>query len=61
MFLEYHGLIDQPQNLGEILNLLKEAGFQYYIRLAGETMKFPFCDEKPTAFNQQLNIFCYRS
>lgn len=61
MFLEYHGLIDQPQNLGEILNLLKEAGFQYYIRLAGETLQFPFCHEKPTAFNQQLNIFCYRS
>lgn len=61
MFLEYHGLIDQPQNLGEILNLLKEAGFQYYIRLAGETMKFPFCGEKPSTFNQQLNIFCYRT
>lgn len=61
MFLEYHGLIDEPQNLGEILNLMKEAGFQYYIRLAGETVKFPFCGEKPVNFNQQLNIFCYRA
>lgn len=61
LFLEYHGIIDEEQNLGEILNLLKEAGFQYYIRLAGETMKFPFCGEKPSTFNQQLNIFCYRT
>lgn len=61
MFLEYHGLKDEPQNLGEILNLLKEAGFQYYIRLAGETINYPFCGEKPTTFNQQLNIFCYRT
>jgi len=61
MFLEYHGLVNEPQNLGEILNLLKESGFQYYIRLAGETLKFPFCGEKPVSFNQQLNIFCYRT
>lgn len=61
MFLEYHGLVEKPQNLGEILNLLKETGFQYYIRLAGETLKFPFCGEKPVNFNQQLNIFCYRA
>lgn len=61
LFLEYHGLIDQPQNLGEILNLLKHQGFQYYIRLAGETIKFPFCKEKPRSFNQQLNILCYRA
>lgn len=60
MFLEYHGILNQPQNLGEILNLLKEVGFQYYIRVAGETLQFPYCGEKPRNFNQQLNIFCYR-
>lgn len=60
MFLEYHGILNQPQNLGEILNLLKEVGFQYYIRIAGETIQFPYCGEKPRNFNQQLNIFCYR-
>ena len=61
LFLEYHGLIGEPQNLGEILNVLKEKGFQYYIRLAGETIKFPYCGEKPSTFNQQLNILCYRT
>ena len=60
LFLEYHGIIGAEQNLGEILNLLKSAGFQYYIRLAGETINFPFLNEIPTSFNQQLNILSYR-
>ncbi|MDP2454928.1 MULTISPECIES: FkbM family methyltransferase [unclassified Kaistella] len=60
LFLEYHGLLNEPQNLGEILTLLKKQGFEYYIRVAGNTLKFPFCNETPSNFNQQLNIFCYR-
>jgi len=60
LFLEYHGLLNQPQNLGEILNLISNAGFEYYLRVAGETIQFPFCNEKPSVFNQQLNIMCYR-
>jgi FkbM family methyltransferase len=60
LFLEYHGLLGETQNLGEILNLLTKVGFEYYIRLAGETMKKPFIDKEPARFNQQLNIFCYR-
>ena len=60
MFLEYHGLIGEPQNLGKILDLLTAKGFEYYIRLAGDTMQYPFCGEKPLNFNQQLNILCYR-
>lgn len=60
LFLEYHGILNEKQNLGEILNLLKDEGFQYYIRLAGETIQFPFCNERPVNFNQQLNILCYR-
>ncbi|UJF30653.1 FkbM family methyltransferase [Kaistella sp. 97-N-M2] len=60
LFLEYHGLLNEPQNLGEILNLLKQKGFEYYIRVADDTLKFPFCNESPSTFNQQLNIFCYR-
>lgn len=61
LFLEYHGILNEEQNLHEILKLLKEEGFQYYIRLAGETIRFPFCNEKPQIFNQQLNILCYRT
>ncbi len=60
LFLEYHGMINEKQNLGDILNLIKNEGFEYYIRVAGETLRFPFCGELPKYFNQQLNIFCYR-
>ena len=60
LFLEYHGLVNEPQNLGEILNILKKQGFEYYIRLAADTIQFPFCKENALTYNQQLNIFCYR-
>ena len=60
VFLEYHGIIGETQNLGEILNLLKEEGFEYYIRLANETIEYPFFDPNTHGFNQQLNILCYR-
>ncbi len=59
-FLEFHGIKNTKQNLGDILNLLTEEGFEYYIRVAGETMKFPFLGEEPRVYNQQLNILCYR-
>lgn len=60
LFLEYHGLLNEKQNLGDILNLLSDSGFEYYIRVAGETLKYPFFDQTHNVFNQQLNIFCYR-
>lgn len=60
LFLEYHGLTGSPQNLGDVLNVIKEAGFDYYIKLAADIIKYPYCDEQKTSFNQQLNIFCYR-
>lgn len=59
-FLEYHGIKDSPQNLGDILNLLKSEGFEYCIRVAGETINYPFCGDRPKNYNQQLNILCYR-
>lgn len=60
LFLEYHGIKDTKQNLGDILNLLTEEGFEYYIRVAGETIRFPFLGDQPRVYNQQLNILCYR-
>ena len=61
LFLEYHGIVGENQNLGDILNMLSRVGFHYYIRVAGETMRYPFCGEQPKIFNQQLNIFCFRN
>ena len=60
LFLEYHGLTDQPQNLGDVLNILKIAGFEYYIKMAADPIQFPYCEESKISFNQQLNIFCFR-
>lgn len=58
IFLEYHGIKGQPQQLGEILNLFKDAGFSYYIRQAAEVSRYPFVSGGKSIFNQQLNIFC---
>lgn len=60
LFLEYHGIIDNEQNLGEILNVIKSAGFHYYIKLAADNRRFPFLKEEVSCFDQQLNIFCFR-
>lgn len=60
MFLEYHGIPGDPQNLGDILTLLSENGFTYYIQTADHIIKLPFCEKEKLSFNQQLNIFCFR-
>lgn len=60
LFLEYHGLTGQPQNLGDVLNTIKNAGFEYYIKMAADIIQLPYCEESKISFNQQLNIFCFR-
>lgn len=60
LFLEYHAIIGNEQNLGNILNLLRDAGFEYYIKMAYETISLPFYNNTPHNYQQQLNIFCYR-
>ncbi|AZI21927.1 FkbM family methyltransferase [Chryseobacterium taklimakanense] len=61
MFLEYHSLKNDEQKLGEILNVIKNAGFRYYIKPAADLLRHPFMNEVPrNSFDLQLNIFCYR-
>ena len=60
MFLEYHELDSQNQNLQDILLLLKGKGFVYTIKVANDVNRFPFEKEKIQNYTQQLNIFCYR-
>lgn len=59
LFLEFHGIKGQQQNLGDILNLLTRAGFSYYIKEAEVAAK-PFLENHHPVFNQQLNIYCVR-
>lgn len=61
LFVEYHSFRNDSQKLDEILNILSEAGFRYYIKEAWQNMKKPFVDY-PNVHNMdsQLNIFAYR-
>jgi len=60
LFIEYHSFKNTPQKLDEILSLLKEFNFRYYIRHSNER-KQPFIDNgKDENMDMQLNIFAYK-
>ena len=60
IFLEYHSFGDKPQNLHQILEILKNAGFIYHIKEAN-VRKAPFLErELNNGMDMQLNVFCYR-
>ncbi|MGZ5254531.1 MAG: FkbM family methyltransferase [Flavitalea sp.] len=63
LFIEYHGNFNQNNELNEILMIVNEAGFSYYIKEAASMYDHPFYDEKksPAVFDVQLNIFCKRN
>lgn len=58
LFLEYHSIANNNQKLGEILTLLSNAGFRYYIQSANDFQKTPFKTSVKEGFDLQLNIFC---
>jgi FkbM family methyltransferase len=61
IFLEYHGTFNKQQQLLELLQIVNDAGFDYYIDSANETFKHPFLKQKgDLVYDQQLNIFCTR-
>jgi FkbM family methyltransferase len=60
LFIEYHSIAANDQMLGEILVIVKNAGFRYYIKTALEIIDYPFVYKKQVGFDLQLNIFCYR-
>ena len=60
MFIEYHSFNNGEQRLDEILSLLRQHKFRYYIRHVNDR-KMPFIDmagEKD--MDMQLNIFAYK-
>jgi FkbM family methyltransferase len=63
MFLEYHGTFDQNKELVEIINIVKTAGFHFYIKEAAPIYPTPFYRTKNpnTSYDVQLNIFCFRN
>jgi len=62
LFLEYHGRFDQNQELLEMLQWVRNAGFHFYIREAAPVHPIPFLHERnyKLPYDVQLNIFCFR-
>ena len=61
MFLEYHGTFAQNNELLEILELVTEAGFKFYIKEADSVYDLPFLQKKHLSeYDLLLNIFCFR-
>jgi FkbM family methyltransferase len=61
LFVEFHGYCGKEQNLDELLVILKNAGFRYYIKESYPNLVYPFVEKVPNNyFDILLNIFCYR-
>ncbi|HSN07949.1 MAG TPA: FkbM family methyltransferase, partial [Hanamia sp.] len=61
MFIEYHGTFDQNKELLEILELVSNAGFKFYIKEAAPVFDQPFLSKKHEGeYDLQLNMFCFK-
>ena len=63
IFVEYHGQFNEQEKLVNILNILKNAGFHYYLREAASLYPTPFDRTKSSEhpYQVQLNIFGFRA
>ncbi|WP_165836348.1 FkbM family methyltransferase [Taibaiella soli] len=62
LFIEYHGNFNQAHELAEMLGLLSDNGFGFYIKEAANVYEHPLQIEKRSDFyDVQLNIFCIRN
>ena len=61
IFFEYHNNVNKPQTLHELLELVKNEGFQYYIKESASRQK-PFVDQYLIceSFDMTINVFCYK-
>ncbi len=61
VFLEYHSYKNKQQILSDILNILKEAGYRFYITTPGLVSAHPFIHiDVYEKMDMQLNIYCIR-
>jgi FkbM family methyltransferase len=62
LFVEYHSTFKDQNKLIEIISIINEAGFQFYIKEANSVFSQPFLKNKiNTPFDIQLNIFAFRN
>lgn len=60
IFVEYHSMNEESQNLHKILEIIQNAGFRYHLKEA-HTSKYPFIERDLNyGMDLQLNIFCYK-
>lgn len=61
MYIEYHSLESKHDELDELLSIVKEAGFSFYIEAGGIRSKSPFMKiESRLGYKMLVSIFCYR-
>lgn len=61
LFVEYHGKYDEMFKLNEILDILLENNFKYYIKEGNVVYSKPFWDkDKIGEYDMLLNIFAFR-
>ena len=63
LFVEYHAYIGQPQTLPQLLQILTDSGFRYYVDTAQHRTK-PLINRQyrgNTVMDLQLTIFAYRT
>lgn len=62
LFVEYHGYVNATNRLSTILEIVENAGFKVYIKMANDILPKPFIDKRLQNgdYEVQLNIFCYR-
>lgn len=61
MFIEYHGSFEQNNRLNQILQIITEKDFKYYIKESAPVYDTPFSrDNNKHNYDIQLNIFCFR-
>jgi FkbM family methyltransferase len=63
IFIEYHGSYSQNPELTEILQILTDSHFSYYIKEAAPIYSSPFMKSKKEnyPYDVQLNIFCFKN
>lgn len=61
IFFEYHNNVKSRQTLHELLALVENLGFHYYIKESA-TRRRPFVDNKLIceSFDMAINVFCYK-
>jgi len=62
IFIEYHGKFDNQSEYLEIINILLQSGFAFYIKEAANIYPTPFLRGLHShPYDVQLNIFCFRN